>query len=369
MFLLIDIDNTLYKYSETGFDTVIKSLIVKFIRECTDLSMETMKTLPWEHYLSNGISLLEFLKDHGVSAKDFTDYMHQCSYHKIKVNVHLEDMLNRLKGADYVTTRSDEKDDHILVNGAYASSTSAIDCGDGKRHYLYFFTNANRSHARRILESLGLRSVFTRQRQTASLNQYYHYSYDMDGYEEDVDWVGFSYEDQWRLTEPEITNKPARRAYEAIYRALEEDIMRDEMQWGVAPSITNFPSLDAEPVAMTDDLPSLLKKEVPSGKNDEVDEVETYESWDQKHRAERARRLLLHKRMNLHPDRIAMVDDSLTNLREPLLLGWKAVWCVPGGETLPDEEPYQEAYRNGSLKIIHDILELEKVINAWDDEF
>lgn len=299
LFILLDIDNTLYEFSKTGFCTEMRDRIYLYVEKHAGLTHEEAVRMS-HHYLgSYGLSLHGYVKHHGVDAQAYSDYVHQCSYDRLTRNAPLCEMLCRMQ------FRSDKKEDADSTTRAEALSESG-------RHHLYFFTNANRPHARKILEPLGLKNVFTRKPQAASPVRAFHKQYDDEGFEEDVEWVGFSYEDQWRLTSGEQANKPMKAAYMGVFDAIAAEIALD----GQGGSEGGGPLAD----------------------------------------------IVAQKRKALLPENMVMVDDSIMNLNAPLELGWSAVWVSYGAELPADKPLYRQAVVEGRLKVIHDIMGLEAVV-------
>lgn len=331
LFLLLDIDNTLYEYDETGFGQEMHDLIFAYASEKLKLSHTEAEALSVKYYRSYGLSLRGYVEHYGVDAKDYSDYVHQCSYDRLAYNGPLVRMLKRLH---YGTERSGDSDGDGLEERAYGQQDSVL-------HHLYFFTNANRPHARNVLTPLGLRPLFTRQRQPGSPATVPHKLSDEKGFEEDTEWLGFSYEDQWRLTGELKANKPMKAAYEAIFSAIDEEIALDELQ------LRQF-------------------EDPPGGK------VSTPPLTDPLSVSSPTRIFTAHKRAHLLPENMVMVDDSLMNLEAPLELGWSVVWYAHGNQQLPAKRTataeqscssfYAEAIAKGRMKIIRHILELEKAV-------
>lgn len=298
LFLLLDIDNNLYEYSETGFHHEMHDRIFEFAATKLNLSTTEAEALSQKYWRDYGLSLYGYKKEYNIDAKEYSDFVHQCSYEKLHYNAPLVEMLSSMQF------------------NPDAAAEGGVD-------HLYYFTNANRAHARRVLEPQGLRPIFTRPRPAGSPIKECHRVDDAEGFEEDVEWLGFSYEDQWRLTEPDIANKPMQRAYEAIYKAIEEQVEGD---------VTLLAG--AEDVAT-----ALNAQEVHS------------------------------RRTHLHPRNVVMVDDSLMNLDAPLILGWSAVWYAHGSQVLPTDEGtsasaalYAEAVASGRLQVIYSILDLKGAV-------
>ncbi|KPA80170.1 hypothetical protein ABB37_05155 [Leptomonas pyrrhocoris] len=311
LFLLIDIDNTLYEYSETGFHREMHDHIFSFVEEKLGILPAEAEQLSRKYLMDYGLSLYGYVKEYHINAKEYSDYVHRCSYEKLKYNEPLVDMLRSMQYTPDGATADGE-----------APPTSGVD-------HLYYFTNANRSHARRVLDPQGLRPIFTRLRSAGSPVKEYHRHDDETGFEDQVEWLGFSYEDQWRLTQPDFANKPMRRAYEAIYRAIETQIDEDATLLQAVDGAANTATSTSSPNA----------QEVHS------------------------------KRAHLHPKNFVMVDDSLINLDAPLELGWSAVWYAHDNQTLPTDASvhpgaplYAAALAAGRLQVIHHILELKAAV-------
>ncbi|KPI88578.1 hypothetical protein ABL78_2311 [Leptomonas seymouri] len=309
LFLLIDIDNTLYEYSETGFNDEMHDRIFSFAEKNLGISTAQAEQLSRKYFMNYGLSLYGYVKEYKVNPKEYSDYVHHCSYDKLKYNEPLVAMLQSMQYRPEGAVAGDED-----------SVTGGVD-------HLYYFTNANRSHARRVLDPQGLRPIFTRPRHAGSPIKEYHRLDDEAGFEDQVEWLGFSYEDQWRLTQPDFANKPMRRAYEAIYRAIEDQI--------------------AEETALLQDIGNAAGASASSP----------------------SAQLVHSRRTHLHPRNVVMVDDSLINLDAPLELGWSAVWYAHDNLTLPTDPAvnacaplYAAAIASGRLEVIHHILELKSAV-------
>ncbi|CAJ1037956.1 hypothetical protein Q4I30_007979 [Leishmania utingensis] len=317
LFLLIDIDNTLYEYSETGFDKEMRNRIFAFAEQRVGLTTEQAECLSRRYWLNYGLSLHGYVKEYNVDAKEYSDFVHQCSYDKLHYNKPLVDMLLSMQ---YVRGDAEEYD------GPHPTGV----------HHLYYYTNANRSHARKVLDLQGLRPIFTRPRPVGLPVKEYHRIDDEAGLEDQVEWLGFSYEDQWRLTNPVIANKPMRRAYEAIYKAIEDQIAED------ATLVTTTTTTAGSESAFASSPP--LRKSISAK------EVE-------------------NKQAHLRPENFVMVDDSLMNIDAPLELGWGAVWYAHDKQELPTDVKsnasaplYAAAVASGRLQVIRSILELKTAV-------
>lgn len=311
LFLLIDIDNTLYEYSETGFHNEMHDRIFSFAEHKLGISAAEAERLSRKFWMNYGLSLYGYVKEYHINAKEYSDYVHQCSYDKLKYNKPLVDMLRSMQYAP---------------DSAKSSSSSGVD-------HLYYFTNANRAHARHVLDPQGLRPVFTRPRPAGSPINECHRADDEGGFEENVEWLGFSYEDQWRLTQPDFANKPMQRAYEAIYKAIEDQIAEDT---------TLLQAVESTGAATSDGNASMSSPH--------AQEVHS-------------------KRTHLHPRNFVMVDDALMNLDAPLQLGWSAVWYAHADQKLPTDAAenacaplYAASVVSGRLQVIHHILELKAAV-------
>ncbi|GET93287.1 hypothetical protein, conserved [Leishmania tarentolae] len=316
LFLLIDIDNTLYEFSETGFHHEMHARIFAFAQQKVGLTAEQAESLSRKYWLSYGLSLYGYVKEHKVDAKEYSDYVHRCSYDKLRYNKPLIDMLRSMQ---YVPEDA---------RGHNEPHCSGMD-------HLYYFTNANHSHARNVLDAQGLRPIFTRSRPLGMPVKEHNSADGQAGAEDQVEWLGFSYEDQWRLTHPEIANKPMRRAYEAIYKAIENQVAEDE---ALVPTV---------PLA---------------------GEASTFQSsWTSSNSF--SAKEVKNKRAHLRPENFVMVDDSLMNIDAPLELGWSAVWYAHDTQELPTDVKdnasaplYVAAVASGRLQVIHNILELKAAV-------
>ncbi|KAG5490090.1 hypothetical protein JKF63_00209 [Porcisia hertigi] len=318
LFVLLDIDNTLYEFSETGFHEEMRERIFTYAEQKVGLTAEEAEQLSHKYWLSYGLSLYGYVKDYNVDAKEYSDFVHQCSYDKLNYN---KPLVNMLLSMQYVSGDAGEHDGP---------------CPTGVDH-LYYFTNANFPHARKVLDLQGLRSIFTRRRPTGVPVREHHRADDPSGLEDEVEWLGFSYEDQWRLTSPEIANKPMRQAYEAIYRAIEEQVANDAtlttttaIETGGGPAGTSSSALRN----------TINAREVES------------------------------KQACLRPENFVMVDDSLMNVDAPLELGWNAVWYAHGTQELPTDVKesasaplYAAALASGRLQVVRNILDLKAAVD------
>ncbi|KAG5488616.1 hypothetical protein JIQ42_00227 [Leishmania sp. Namibia] len=317
LFLLIDIDNTLYEYSETGFHHEMHDRIFAFAEQKVGLTIEEAEHLSRTYWLNYGLSLYGYVKDYNVDAKEYSDFVHQCSYDKLHYNGPLLDMLLSMQYAP----EDAEKHDGLRATGV---------------DHLYYFTNANHSHAQKVLDSQGLRPIFTRPRPAGLPVEDDYRAKDQAGFEDEVGWLGFSYEDQWRLTNPETANKPMRRAYEVIYKAIKDRVIED------AKLVTTTAPAASEELALTSSS---------AGRDSAT--VKEMES----------------KRAHLRPENFVMVDDSLMNIDAPLKLGWSAVWYAHDAEELPTDVTenasaplYAAAVASGRLQVIRNILELKAAV-------
>lgn len=321
LFLLIDIDNTLYEYSTTGFDVEMHDRIFQFAKERVGITHEEAQALSLRYYLNYGLSLHGYVKHYNVDPEEYSKFVHQCSYRKLSLNQPLVDMLQSMKYNAAAST-----------NGGDEEAQGEVETKEKKKggmDHLYYFTNANRDHARHVLQPLGLKPVFTRPRPASSPINPHHRASDAEEFEAAVEWIGFSYEDQWRLSGVAQANKPMQAAYEAIYEAIDRHVAADE----AATSKPIDEGLNAPPQA-----------EVAS------------------------------KRRHFAPANVVMVDDSLMNLDAPLRLGWSAVWYAHGDQQLPDRSAdgtaegfYQSAEASGRLCVIRDILKLKEAVETIRD--
>lgn len=312
LFVLLDIDNTLYEYDKTGFADGMHERMRSYVSEHLGITSDAAWELCIKYYKAYGLSLYGFHKHDGLNAKEYADFIHQCDYSRLTYDPRLVEMLGRLQ------FREDADDKEGNATPATLTSQGAQCSASPPRHHLYFFTNANRPHARHVLEPIGLKTVFTRPRPAQTPVNQQRKEDDAAGFDDAIEWYGFSYEDQWRLTAPDIANKPMKRAYEAIYDAIDAEIAQDEKIIRDAPTSPNAPS----PVTVQ------------------------------------------HKRHALQPRRMVMVDDSPANLRAPLELGWQAVYLTQGAAPATLSDPvFTEALADGRLKVIESILQLEQALN------
>lgn len=362
LILLLDIDNTLYEYEGTGFGKEMHNLIFTYAKTKIGLSHEDAEAISVKYYENYGLFLRGYVEHYNVDPKDYGEFVHQCSYGRLKYNEPLVRMLTRLHyGTDNNINNSNHNNDgdNMTDDGKNLLAGHVHGHNSSIQHHLYYFTNAPRAHARRVLTPLGLRPLLTRPRQaasavvegsddavtattaTATATTAAHRGDDAEGFEETVEWLGFSYQDQWRLTGAAWANKPMTAAYEAIYKAIGEEISLDEMALAAAAAADN--GGDAS---------------FPTNANNTTAAAAV---------GSQTRGYTAHKRACLRPGSIVMVDDSLMNLDAPLELGWCAVWYAHGGLQLPADGGkaalYQSALAEGRLKIIRDIMELEGAVD------
>ncbi|EPY32978.1 hypothetical protein AGDE_08413 [Angomonas deanei] len=332
-----------------------------FVMSRFNLTEEEAQHYSQKYYHNYGLSLLGFYtafnKDGQklMSAKEYGDYVHcNVTYtnlnntpEKKEKNAQLKAMLTRLNR-------------HVCT----PQSTNE------HQHYLYYFTNANREHAINCLSHIGLLPLFESAAEDGEADAVYspvarpfkEYAYPFDAltaeennanHKKEKYYFGFSYEDQWRLTEPNIINKPFRDAYAAVAREIERDVVQ-EVQLGDTAREEKRRMLD-----------------------------------------ERYSQLYTNGSKELNTGRFIMVDDTLMNLQYPLELGWKAVWLDQTGNsrTVVEEKTatpeknhnnnkseeksesqfitkfsdpfYQTAFREKRLKIIYSILELEGALDEF----
>ncbi|CAG9583743.1 conserved hypothetical protein [Leishmania major strain Friedlin] len=316
LFLLIDIDNTLYEYSETGFHHEMHDRIFAFAQQKVGLTAEQAECLSRKYWLNYGLSLYGYVKEYNVDAKEYSDFVHQCSYDKLHYNKPLIDMLLIMQYAPEA------------ARGHDGPRSTNID-------HLYYFTNANHSHARNVLDAQGLRPIFTRPRPVGLPVKENHPASEQAGAEDQVEWLGFSYEDQWQLTHPEIANKPMRQAYEAIYKAIEDQVAEDAALVATTTTAGSGSAFASSSASRNSDIAEEVK----------------------------------NKRARLRPENFVMVDDSLMNIDAPLELGWSAVWYAHDTQELPTDVKdnasaplYAAAVASGRLQVIRNILELRAAV-------
>ncbi|KAG5465516.1 hypothetical protein CUR178_00221 [Leishmania enriettii] len=292
----------------------MRDRIFAFAEQKVVLTIEEAERLSRTHWLNCGLYLYVYVKEYNVDAREYSDFVHQCSYDKLHYNGPLLDMLLSMQCAP----EDAEKHDGLRAAGV---------------NHLYYFTKANHSHAQKVLDFQRLRPIFTRPRPAGLPVEDDHRAKDQAGFEDDVEWLGFSYEDQWRLTNPETANKPMRRAYEVIYKEIKDRVTED------AKLVATTAPAASEQLALTSS----------SAGRDSV-----------------TMKVVENKRADLRPENFVMVDDSLMNTDAPLELGWSAVWYAHDAEELPTDVTedastplYAAAVTSGRLQVIRNILELK----------
>lgn len=325
LFLLIDIDNCLYSDAKTHFGREMRDKIIEYPVKFLGIEPAESERLALEYYRRYGISLHGFKKHHDVDADHYVKFVHQCSYDtQLSYCADLVAMLQRLqfRHPTHRIARAEREGKTITEEEEEEVAGSGI-------HHLYFFTNGSREHAEHTLTPMGLQPLFTRTRPQAEAQDATTAA--------DLEWLGYSYEDQWRLTMPDYANKPMRRAYEAVFEDIRARVAADIVHAAGSPSSAQVAAFEAT---------------------------------------------ALHQRAVLEDaGSMVMVDDSLVNLAQPLALGWSVVWVLhqpeddeaksaaaradPRSLIPTDGHAFLKAFDSGRMRIIFDIVELESAVEAF----
>ena len=118
--LLLDLDDTLYP-PESGVWEAIGERIVTFVQERLRLSRQDARSLREEYTQTYGTTLKGLLTHHRIDAREYMDYVHNLPIHE-----------------------------HINPNPALKHMLA------GLPQQIMIFTNADRKHAERVLDALGL---------------------------------------------------------------------------------------------------------------------------------------------------------------------------------------------------------------------
>ena len=120
---LFDLDNTLYP-EESGFMTQVEGKMTDFVQQVTGLPRDEAFALQKKYYAEHGLTLTGLMLNHGADPKDFFALHHDLSLDALVEDPELMLALAKLPGRRYV------------------------------------FTNADDTHAERVMAQLGLTHLF-----------------------------------------------------------------------------------------------------------------------------------------------------------------------------------------------------------------
>lgn len=120
---LFDLDNTLYP-EESGFMSQVESRMTDFVENATGLPRDEAYALQKKYYAEHGLTLIGMMRNHGADPADFFALHHDLSLDALARDPELLAALAKLPGRRFV------------------------------------FTNADDTHAERVLAHLGLRDLF-----------------------------------------------------------------------------------------------------------------------------------------------------------------------------------------------------------------
>ena len=120
---IFDLDNTLYSHEHNLFAQIDKRM-GEFISNYLAIDVAAARRLQKDYFHRHGTTLRGLMVEHGMRPDDYLDYVHEIDLSAIPPNARLDDALGRLSGRKII------------------------------------FTNANRPHAERVTERLGIRHHF-----------------------------------------------------------------------------------------------------------------------------------------------------------------------------------------------------------------
>ncbi|PWV06477.1 hypothetical protein C3747_114g30 [Trypanosoma cruzi] len=164
--VFLDIDNTLYSGEEYhSLAEQIRDGLVEYVGNWLQLTPQESEAYVVHCFEKYGLTIAGLMHEQkGFDAEAATDFLYShCDFSHLQENPRLREMLSRLR----------------------------------RNHHLYFFTNASRRHATKVLQALGLSS-------------------------DEFPMSGFTYEDQWAQTAPVPCNKPMRNAYIAVIKVVKK---------------------------------------------------------------------------------------------------------------------------------------------------
>lgn len=120
---IFDLDNTLY-HADSGIFAQIDQRMTSFVAELLALDRDSARAVQKDLYRQHGTTLAGLINVHGIDPEPYLAFVHELDLTGLQPDPALADALARLEGRRFV------------------------------------FTNGCRHHAGRILERLGLRSLF-----------------------------------------------------------------------------------------------------------------------------------------------------------------------------------------------------------------
>lgn len=176
MKVVFDIDNTLYSFKETGFDTRMHDRIIEYIVEHKIRDdWESARELANHYYHTYGLAGCGLHKYHGVDLVGYCRFVNSCDYSRLSRDATLVQMLDDLKA---------------------------------EGHELWIMTNADMPHAYDVLNALEILSYFVNEKNELR---------------------GFDCFLQWEQSEPPMQNKPMVGAYEALHRMMDPSVSHSDV--------------------------------------------------------------------------------------------------------------------------------------------
>lgn len=107
--VILDLDETIYP-SSTGLWDLIGERITRFIQERLQIPFEEIRPLQYHYYNTYGTTLRGLVLNHGISAHDYLDYVHDVPVEKfIKPDPALRGLLEDIPFKKFIFTNSDKK--------------------------------------------------------------------------------------------------------------------------------------------------------------------------------------------------------------------------------------------------------------------
>ena len=123
---IFDLDNTLYSYNTNFFDLQLERMSI-FIQNLVGINRLKANDIRDQYYKDFGTTMQGLIKNYGIEAKHFLDFIDDISLEKLSPN---NDLINLMKK---------------LIAG---------------KKRLYVFTNSSLRHAYRVIKKLGLSNMF-----------------------------------------------------------------------------------------------------------------------------------------------------------------------------------------------------------------
>ena len=120
---IFDLDNTLYDV-ELGLFKKISQRMTIYIEKEFDLCTKEARDLQKKYYLKYGLTLRGLILEKKIDPEPFLKFVHDVEHHELKKDRNLYDLINNLNGKKFI------------------------------------YTNASLDHAKKILNSLGILSLF-----------------------------------------------------------------------------------------------------------------------------------------------------------------------------------------------------------------